>query len=301
MNIVRLDGGLGNQILQYIFSKELSCFRKEIVYLDNSWYHEKSNHNGFELDNVFPNIKLNLLEDLYEKNFWSINVPRVNYDNFQEIWSRLNLDIKLVVTDGTSVTNHVKKSSPISIIDGLNFQKPIFLRISNIYYFGYWFPSTIKINSKIKENLLNELQFKNIIDNKNKNYLNQIKNSISVGIHIRRGDIVGNKNWELKPQNYFKSIIRIKEEIKINEKTPVFFIFSNGLDWVKENLEGHGLFENDSIVYIEGNDIDGKNYIDMQLMSHCKYVVANFRSSFSLCAAILNTNLIEYVAIGHND
>ena len=61
--------------------------------------------------------------------------------------------------------------------------------------------------------------------------IRQEKNSVAV--HIRRGDYVGNKKYDVIDMDYF---IRAAKYMKKQLKNPVFFIFSDDIDWVKKTL-----------------------------------------------------------------
>jgi hypothetical protein len=67
-------------------------------------------------------------------------------------------------------------------------------------------------------------------------------------------------------------------------KSPHFFVFSDDIDWVEQQLSG--LVPN--ITFVKGNS-DSKNWIDMMLMSNCKHhIIAN--STYSWWGAWLNQN-----------
>ena len=54
MKIVKILGGLGNQMFQYALYLSLQeSFPKERVALDLSSFHGYHLHNGFELENIF--------------------------------------------------------------------------------------------------------------------------------------------------------------------------------------------------------------------------------------------------------
>ncbi|GAB6276970.1 MAG: hypothetical protein SAMD01599839_15100 [Rectinema sp.] len=53
MKIVRVSGGLGNQLFQYAFARALEERTGDEVFLDFSTYEYEAAHNGFELDRVF--------------------------------------------------------------------------------------------------------------------------------------------------------------------------------------------------------------------------------------------------------
>ena len=103
----------------------------------------------------------------------------------------------------------------------------------------------------------------------------------SVSIHIRRGDyLVCDLLKNLLPLFYYEAAIKyILEKVE----SPIFFIFSNDIEWCKNNLK-----INFPTYYIDWNK--GKeSFRDMQLMSLCKYnIIAN--SSFSWWSVWLNNN-----------
>ena len=66
-------------------------------------------------------------------------------------------------------------------------------------------------------------------------------------------------------------------------ENPTFFVFSNDMEWVKENIQ-----INSRVFYVDIKSGDD-SYKDMQLMSKCKHnIIAN--SSFSWWGAWLNEN-----------
>ena len=114
--------------------------------------------------------------------------------------------------------------------------------------------------------------------------LNEIENSNSISIHIRRGDYMSPENYNMygciATPTYYKKAIKVIEE---KVENPTFFVFSNDMDWVKKNIQ-----INSRVFYIDINSGNG-SYKDMQLMSNCKHnIIAN--SSFSWWGAWLNEN-----------
>lgn len=116
----------------------------------------------------------------------------------------------------------------------------------------------------------------------NHKIIQQIKSVNAVSLHIRRGDYVKNSTTQalhgLCNAEYYKNAVAyIAEKIE----NPVFFIFSDDIDWAKENMKtGYEQY------YIDFNDAS-QNYEDLRLMSKCKHhIIAN--STFSWWGAWLN-------------
>lgn len=108
---------------------------------------------------------------------------------------------------------------------------------------------------------------KEYIENK---YRNILENK-TTSIHIRRGDFC-NLNCVLDMKYYHNAIEKF-------EKDMIYLIFSDDINWCKEN------FKINNAIYVE-NEHD---YIDLYIMSMCKNnIIAN--STFSWWGAYLNKN-----------
>ena len=124
------------------------------------------------------------------------------------------------------------------------------------------------------------------IDDKTKNHLlekyGEIINQDTCSIHIRRGDYLG-----LPTHHPTQSIDYYKEAIQIIGEEKHFLVFSDDIEWCKENFD----FLNNK-TFISGN----QDYEDLYLMSMCKNnIIAN--STFSWWGAWLNKNENKQVII----
>ena len=113
-------------------------------------------------------------------------------------------------------------------------------------------------------------------------YAQRIKSSHSVSVHVRRGDYV-TLNWEIKPELYRMGLSRFAQEVLGKWH---LFVFSDDINWCRENGEELGFGNFPEVTYIEGN-MEGKNYRDLQLMSMCEAMIVS-NSAFSYLAALLN-------------
>ena len=66
----------------------------------------------------------------------------------------------------------------------------------------------------------------------------------------------------------------------------VLYVFSDDIEWCKQNCEAMGLNRFKDLVFVEGNTGE-KSYIDMQLMKNCNIMIVG-NSSFAFLAALLN-------------
>lgn len=124
------------------------------------------------------------------------------------------------------------------------------------------------------------------IDDTTKNHLLEkygvIINQDTCSIHIRRGDYLG-----LPTHHPTQSIDYYKNAIQIVGEKKHFLVFSDDIEWCKENFN---FLNNKTFIS------DNKDYEDLYLMSLCKNnIIAN--STFSWWGAWLNNNENKKVII----
>lgn len=162
-------------------------------------------------------------------------------------------------------------------IKGLKATDNNFLE-SAIYFDGYYHDKCFI------EGFESKLRFREFeLDKINYSLKQQIEACNSVSIHIRRGDYllpeINRMFGGICTIEYYKQAIEVVREKITNS---MFFVFSNDMDWVKDNLR----LEN--AVYVT-NNFGANSYLDMYLMSLCRAnIIAN--STFSYWAAMLNKN-----------
>lgn len=153
----------------------------------------------------------------------------------------------------------------------------------SIFYDGWWH------DKEYVNDIIQNIKFKEIsFDDINCSIFDEIKKSFSVSIHFRRGDYldlnIQQRYGNICTLDYYLNAI----EYIINKyEQPKFFVFSDDINWVKENLTIPGAN------YVSNNQ--GKNsYIDLYLMSQCKgSIIAN--STFSFFGAYINSNVKEVI------
>jgi len=265
MNIIRMTGGLGNQMFQYALYLKLRSMGRDVKMDDISEY---------VLDNARP-IMLWVFGIDYER------AGREEIDR---------------LTDGSLKLSHRirrklfgRKSLEYQEAD-CNFDRQV-LEKEPAYLTGYF--QTEKYFEDIAEQVRESFSFTEKIwdgpDEKTvekiKIYREQIQNTRAVAVHIRRGDYlnVPEVYGGICTEEYYEKAI-----ILMKEKYPdaVFYVFSNDAEWAKEWARQR-TDERNPFVVIEGTG-EETGYLDMLLMSECKhYIIAN--SSFSWWGAWLGT------------
>lgn len=263
--IVKLNGGLGNQMFQYAFARAVSIKTGIPFELDATGYENQNPLNtkrAYELSCFKTKV---ILSDSSK-----VKKHKTFYNLLCKIFSRLGIKLK---------------NSSYYIEHDFTYQQEINdLTINReVYFEGYW--QSYKYFESIRTALLKEFTCNEELDEQNKNILNSIYASNSISLHIRRGDYVSNPKakavhgvCELK---YYQEAIKYMQEHNQSSKI-IWYVFSDDIEWVKSNLS----IEN--AVYINNNKGIAA-YKDIVLMSKCKHnIIAN--SSFSWWGAWLNDN-----------
>ncbi len=265
MNKVSVYGGLGNQMWQYAFCTAINKKGKK-ARLSFSTFLYYYHHNGFDLARAF---KLKLPFPYNWLSFFLLNGGALYKNKFSAgLFKRL---VRWYQTKSYTVYNEKKE---------FEFDSNVFQQ-KTAFFSGTW-QSEIYFKD-IKDIILQQFAFKIPTDNENKTLVEKINTCNAVSVHIRRGDYLSSL-WKnslvvIKDLAYYT---RAMEHINQNVANPHYFLFSDDMEWLKENLQIP------NCTYVDHNK--GKNsYIDMYLMSMCKHnIIAN--SSFSWWGAWINKN-----------
>jgi hypothetical protein len=256
--IVRLKGGLGNQMFQYAAGRRLSELHATNLKLDIS---------------ILPKYARS-----YELGHLSIHE---DFATTQEVAALTGGNEKWLGDLGNrlrQMTVPYYQRSYFSEPHLTPYDPNILRTPREVCLEGFW--ESEKYFLEISNIIRQEFKIKDPPDSKNKQLAERIVKTESVSIHVRRGDYLQLQDIFGNPTlNYYaKCISIIQEEIQ----NPNFFVFSDDPQWTSSNLR---LDHPTTIV----SQNDSKNYEDLRLMSLCKHnIIAN--SSFSWWAAWLNSN-----------
>ena len=261
MIIIEISGGLGNQMFQYALGQRFVSMGKEVKY-DLSFYNENvQTLRKFELDIFHVDCPVATEYELRKmgkvQNFFD-RISRKFYSGCNKIYKE-NLDA--------------------------GYQPEIF-ELYDTYLSGYW--QSEKYFKDIRDRILAIYRMPEGMNRNSKELLSKMQNENSVSIHIRRGDYLSKENYRVYggicTTHYYKKAF---EYVRENLANPRFYIFTNDIEWVKQQFKG------DDMWIVEcNNNVD--NYFDMFLMSNCKSnIVAN--STFSWWGAWLNQNTEKIV------
>lgn len=285
MKIQVLSGGLANQIRHYLFVRFANRYRPNIKWwFDDSTFHVRSPHNGYELEKLFG-VKLNLLSNFFDAKTWERIVEQRKRGVILP-QTLLDMGTPIVLFEGRLHVDQAVFSGQTILAEGehLGFHPEyIDLPYENIYYHAEW--ASRKWFDAYAEENRQELQFPPLTDKQNLDYAGQMGNCYSVGIHVRRGDFQA-VGWDLPAEAYKPAC----QKIVLEHPDAHFFVFSDDLEWCRANEKELGFDLSQSTTYVAGNTGEN-NYIDMQLLSMCKGMIRNAESSFSQVAGWLNPHL----------
>lgn len=264
MLLVKLQGGLGNQMFQYAAGKSLSKNKKH-VYLDHHFLDTNNTDTdhftsrGYELY-IFKNLKARKAKTWQVRSFKSKSVYFIILRSF------LQSSIKYIQ----------QQENEYILFSSLK-------GIKHLYLDGYFQSENYFKNNR--EAILKDFQFP-LLDPVNETLRKKISSTPNtVSVHIRRGDYLKSKRildiHGVLPIAYYLKAINI-----LQAKCPLIalFIFSDDIEWAKANLK----LDNINLSFIDNNQ-GGDHWKDMALMSYCKHhIIAN--SSFSWWGAWLSEN-----------
>lgn len=262
MRIVQIIGGLGNQMWQYAMLVALrKHFPEEDVYYNASFFNGYPLHNGFELERVF-NITA---KQASVRDIRRVYHHFINHYFFLRLYRHYFPQLK----------------SEIKEIESEPFKESLFYQKGDFYYDGYWADHRYYDDCRVE--LLKEFTLKEPLDDNNKKLLGELKNKYSCSIHVRRGDYLKDPDYcGICDLDYYKKAV--ETVLSKTGKQVTFLVFSNDINWCKENLADD--FAGNEVIYVDWNT-SKDSYKDMFLMSQCNAnIIAN--SSFSWWGAYLN-------------
>lgn len=180
MKIVFMNGGLGNQLFQYIFFRWLEITTGESCVLDDSpFFGARVPHNGYELEQIFG-VRPKRLSEFFDADTWEWLVEqRVGVNGIAQQLLDTGMDLPMVHEKDASICFQGRvitcEGAAVPSLSG------------DGYYQGYWLGNYFL--DKIREPLQAELVFPPLASQQNRRYAEQIAAAESVGIHIRRGDM----------------------------------------------------------------------------------------------------------------
>lgn len=262
MMIIRLMGGLGNQLQQYALYRKYEMLGKEAK-LDITWFADKVQ----EKMQAPRLLELNRFEGLSVKTAAAEDVRSLLGRQFEEqagLWEKVKRKINPAL---------------VPVFEETEMYHPEILGWDGKYLVGYW--ACEAYYADVLDTIRSEIRFPASENPQNAAMAQEMEQTQSVSIHIRRGDYLDVANREMfgnicTESYYERAVSYLKEKVP----NPVFYIFSDDSDYVRTKYQGK---EYRIVDWNKGED----SLYDMMLMSHCRHnICAN--STFSFWGARLN-------------
>jgi hypothetical protein len=293
MIIVKLMGGLGNQMFQYAAGRYLSEKHQTDLKLDLTFLLDRTPRKNF----VYRDYDLDFF---HIRECFAMPDEIADFEQYRRIENIFNKINKLgshlpVCMQGSlygckakqaldKVKAKLNSHLPVYIHeDPYRFDPRFFCIPSHAYLEGYW--QSEKYFTAIEQIIRKEFTFRDDLDERGKEMANRISAVNAVCLNVRRGDFVviptGYKRHGVCGISYFALAV---ETIGKKVSNPHFFIFSDDIDWCRTHL--HFDYPSTLVSHVYAGP-RFRQYL--QLMIRCQhYIIPN--SSFGWWAAWLNAN-----------
>jgi len=262
MIIVKLQGGLGNQMFQYAAGRSLSARRNTPL--------------KFDLSFLRADAKGQYTQRHFELDVFNTRVEEASAAEVARFLQKGKVKRLLESKIPALITHHAIYER------GFAFQEGFFDYPSNAYLTGFW--QSERYFQNIRAELLREFSPRRPLNAANAAMAQRIEGVEAVSVHIRRGDYVSNAHTNAyhgicSPAYYTQALAYLRERVPGMQ----VFVFTDDAHWAHTEFKPGLPFT--VIDYNHGAD----SYNDLYLMSRCKHqVIAN--SSFSWWGAWLNAN-----------
>lgn len=284
MIIVNIKGGLGNQMFQHAIGRKLSEKFDANLRYDLTKYKCESNDIPVDKksspDDIYFHLnKFSLQYNQCSKSELNSVIRFGSYGRqigdilVSKVRGRLNNLVKNYSLAGRSLNYYRERQE-----DSRKYNPAVLNAGPDVYLDGYW--ESYKYFSDIRNKLEDDFALGRDLTSESQEIARRIKETNSVGIHIRRGDFV-HFNTEL-PISYFDHAIDI-----FDHRDFTFFVFSVDMQWVISNISIES-----PTVYVDHHHPEQGNRTPeaveyFQLLKLCDHTIIS-NSTFSWWAAWLN-------------
>lgn len=257
MIIAKIQGGLGNQMFQYAFGRMLALRNNVPLKLDTMMFKTYEFH-------LYTMNNLNIQENYATQE--EIN----SFVKYRPRKGKVGMVLNPLFADKSRYVEEPQWTFSPAMMD---LKSPC-------YVDGYW--QTEKYFLEIEDLIRKEFSLRNPLDEYSQSVAAKIHSAKEpVALHIRRGDFAYHpqmsKLMGVCPPEYYDAA---KDIIKERVHDPVYFVFSDDLEWAKEHVKTG--FPTEFIG--QGPE---KNYQDIDLMRMCKHHILS-NSTFGWWGAWLS-------------
>ncbi len=264
MIIIRMAGGLGNQMFQYALGRRLAYKHRTSLKLDLTWFQTQT-LRSYQLDTL--KISAEIASSEATEKLTRTNWGGLKGSVYRAVQRRLPYYRQRIVREQTPLFDpRIVKNVP-----------------RNSYLVGYW--QSENYFTPIAPLLRQEFTLKESLSPEGQVWREKISNQLSVSLHVRRGDYIYHPQTNRRgthgvcSQSYYAEAIHYIRSIYPDA---TIFVFSDDIEWARQNL-----VHNAPIEFVEIKE-KNRDQEELELMSLCDHhIIAN--SSYSWWGAWLGT------------
>lgn len=272
MVIIRLKGGMGNQMFQYAFGRRIAKQLNTELRIDLSLLLDRARGE----DHVYRDYDLTIFK-VPHRFLVSPTALRLLYKTKS---SKICKFTRQYLASGK---NYVKEPH-FGVVEDLLTQPT-----DNTIYEGWW--QSERYFSDIADEIRQVFSFVHPLLPRSETLMKDIQQSNAICLNVRRTDFLKVDNLNTTNKDYF---LRGAKTIAEKVAEPHFFIFSDDVEWCRANLHL------DYPTTVVGHEHKGEKFGNyMRLMMACQhFIIPN--SSFAWWAVWLNTNKEKMVIAPKN-
>jgi hypothetical protein len=212
MIVVKLQGGLGNQMFQYACAKMLATKYEISLKVDLDFLLDRTPRENF----VFRN---------YDLDIFILNPPIISVEE----------KTKLLRKPSNLLQRFIKPNYITFVEKQFNFDEKVMNLGPNTYLDGYF--QSEKYFASIKDEIKKEFTFRNKFSELEKSLYDEIKSKNAICVNFRRADYVNlqvsaDMHGIVEMEFYHHAI----NEIATKVDNPTFYVFSDEITWCQQNF-----------------------------------------------------------------
>ena len=277
MIIVRLAGGMGNQLFQYAFGRALAHrhnvpLKLDLHVLEGRSYDQTMTARNYALDVFKLPVQLATPDDV------SQYVPFVATQSNSQLTQYAQRFIRKA--------SRTLNPRYIAEKDASRFDANVLLTApSHCYVAGYW--QSERYFLQIQDELRSELRIAIPLTGQAAVLASFIKTVASVCVHVRRTDFLTDAHQtSITPDQIRQGV----SELIRRGIEPVLFVFSDDMDWCRQQVRE----SNAPIHYVSDDEVGHDVGVHFQLMMYCCHFISSV-STFSWWAAWLSNHPSQLV------
>lgn len=260
--VVRVSGGLGNQMFEYAVGCALAQRTRREIRFDLTDFLVFRNGRKYQLQKFAGPSRVrrwNTFRSVLFLAAWIVG-KRVSKRLFQLLMKAMN--VRLVQSEKIFEFDHL-------FVDDRFSESKELLYLSGCYGHIPYLPG--------EERLREDFRVAAAPSERNRAYLSRVLGAPSVSVHIRRSDYLGVANGTIVLDlPYYEHAMEV---VRTRVSQPLWVFFSDDIPWCRSTFAGV-----QNAVFVEGNEAEP--WEDIRLMSACRHhIIAN--SSFSWWGAYL--------------